>query len=106
MEIGRQIFRQSILSWKIVKMLVRKGATYLSITALTEKNVRIVTAQQNAVFLMTDISSCLQISTTIPLTDRDLMIIFFWNHQVPPNLSSFSTSDDKGPRIPLASCIL
>ena len=76
MKIGRQILRQSILSWKFVKMLVRKGATYLSITAITEKNVRIVTAQQNAVFLMIDISSCLRISTTIPLTDRDLMVIF------------------------------
>ena len=77
MEIGSQILRQSILSWKIVKMLVRKGATCLSITALTEKNVRIVTGQQNAVFLMINIFSCLQISTTIPLTDRDLMINFF-----------------------------
>lgn len=105
MKIGRQILRQSILSWKFVKMLVRKGATYLSITAITEKNVRIVTAQQNAVFLMIDISSCLRISTTIPLTDRDLMVLF-WNHQVPPNLSSFSTSGDKGPRILIACCIL
>lgn len=57
-------------------MLVRRGVTYLSITALTEKNVRIVTAQQNESFLMIGISRCLQIPTTIHRMVRDLMIIF------------------------------
>ena len=71
--------RQSILRWKILKMLVRRGVTYLSITTLTEKNVRIATAQQNGRFLMIDVSSCLQIPTTIHRMVRDLMIIFFWN---------------------------
>ena len=57
-------------------MLVRRGVTYLSITTLTEKNVRIVTAQQNGRFLMIG----LQIPTTIHRMVRDLMITFFWNH--------------------------
>ena len=46
-------------------MLVREGATYLSITALTEEKLRIDRAQQDGLFLMIDISSCLQISTEI-----------------------------------------
>lgn len=66
MEAARNTLRQSMLSWKIVKKMVREGATYLSITALIEKNIRIDTAQQNSFFLMTGISSCLQIFTTIP----------------------------------------
>ena len=77
MEAARDALRQSMLSWKIVKKMLREGATYLSITALIEKNVCIDTAQQNQFFLMTDISSCLQIFTTIPSMDRDLMILFF-----------------------------
>ena len=58
MEIGRYTLRQSILCWKVVKMWVRIGATCLLFTALTEKNVRIDTAQHQELFLMIDISSC------------------------------------------------
>ena len=77
MEIGRYTLRQSILCWKVVKMWVRIGATYLLFTALTEKNVRIDTAQHQEIFMMTDISSCRPILTPIARTDLDLLIYFF-----------------------------
>jgi hypothetical protein len=70
-ETGRYTLRQSILSWAIRKMLVRKEAPYLPITALTEKNVRLVTAQQQHIFLMTCIYSYLQILTAIVPMARD-----------------------------------
>ena len=106
MEIGRYTVRQSILCWKVVKMWVRIGATYLLFTALTEKNVRIDTAQHQEIFLMTDISSCRPILTPIALTDLDLLIFVFWNHQVPPNLLKILTSDNQGQTILLANIIL
>ena len=58
-------------------MWVRIGATYLLFTALTEKNVRIDTAQHQEIFMMTDISSCRPILTPIARTDLDLLIYFF-----------------------------
>ena len=45
MEAGRYTLRQSMLCWKIARMWLRMGATYLPITALTEKNVQLDTAQ-------------------------------------------------------------
>ena len=95
METSRYTLRQSILRWKIVKMWVRIAATYLSFTTLTEKNARIDTTQQQQIFLMTGISSCLQILTAIDRMDRDLMTHIFWNHQVPPNLSKLLMSDNQ-----------
>lgn len=77
MEIGRYTLRQSIFCWKVVKMWVRIGATYLLFTALTEKNVRIDTARHQDIFLMTDISSCRPILTSIARMDLDLLIYIF-----------------------------
>ena len=76
METGRYTLRQSMLRWKIVKMLVRIAATCLSFTALIEKYARIDTTQQQQIFLMTDISSCLQNRMAFDRMDRDLMIPF------------------------------
>ena len=80
---------------EIVKMWVRIAATYLSFIAITEKNIRIDTTQQQQIFLMTDISRCLQTLTAIDRMDRDLMIHFLWNHQVPLNLSELLMSDNQ-----------
>ena len=74
-ETGRYRLRRSIVRWQIVKMWVR--ITYLSFTALTEKNARIDTAQQQQIFLVTVISSYPQTLTAIDRMDRDLMIHFF-----------------------------
>ena len=94
-ETGRYALRRSILCWKIVKMWVRRAATYLSFTAFTEKDVQIDTSQQEEIFMMIDIASCLQILMAIDRVDRDLMVHFFWNHRVPPNLSKLLMSDNQ-----------
>ena len=61
METGRHTLRQSMLCWKIAKMWLRMGATYLPITVFTGKNMRIDTAQQSQ----------------IDRTGRELMNYFF-----------------------------
>ena len=85
-----------MLLWKILKLLERRRATYLPLKALTEKSVHSDTAQQNQFFSMIDISSFLQIFNAIALMDRDLMLYFFWNRQVPQNRSQLLTSDTQG----------
>ena len=77
-ETSRYRLRRSIVRWQIVKMWVRIAATYLSFTALTEKNARIDTAQQQQIFMMTGISSYPQTLTAIDRMDRDLMTCFFY----------------------------
>ena len=94
-ETGRYRLRRSIVLWQIVKIWVRIAATYLSFTALTEKNARIDTAQQQQIFSMTDISNYPQTLTAIDRMDRDLMIRFFFTHYVPPNLSKLLMSDNQ-----------
>ena len=94
-ETGRYRLRRSIVLWQIVKIWVRIAATYLSFTALTEKNARIDTAQQQQIFLMTGVSSYPQTLTAIDRMDRDLMIRFFFTHYVPPNLSKLLMSDNQ-----------
>ena len=101
METGRYPLRRSILCWKIVKMWVRIAATYLSFTAITEKNARTDTTQHQQIFLMTGTSSCLQTLTVIDRMDRNLMIHIFLNHQVPPTLSKLLMSDNQG--LPISS---
>ena len=87
-ETGRYRLRRSIVRWQIVKMWVGIAATYLSFTALTEKNARIDTAQQQQIFLMTVFLSYPQTLTAIDRMDRDLM-------NVPPNLSKLLMSDNQ-----------
>ena len=74
MKTGRYTLRQSMLLWKIIKMLERKRATYLPLKALTEKSVHRDTAQQYQFFSMIGVSSFLQIFKAIAWMDRDLMM--------------------------------